>query len=276
MVKFSKNLNNIYVIAEIGLNHNGSLESALHHIKAAKNSGCDAVKFQTYITEKRVKDPNSPLRDILKPLELTHKDFSSIKKYCEDIDIEFFSTAFDIESVDFLLSLGIDLFKVSSFDSENIDLLKYLRKKANRIIFSTGMTNFQAIQNNINLFKDKISDIAVLHCVSSYPTPDVSARLINIKDLKSKFNDLVIGYSDHTKGIIAPLVSVGFGARVIEKHFKISSEHSCVDAEVSISPNQMSAMVENLRTAYKMIGDRFYGISDLESELSIYRRQNLS
>ena len=108
MVRFSSDLDGVFTIAEVGLNHNGNLQSALAHVSAAKKSGCDAVKFQTYITEKKIQDPSSPLRELLKDLELTYKEFEEIKLFCDESDIEFFSTAFDTEAVEFLTEIGVD------------------------------------------------------------------------------------------------------------------------------------------------------------------------
>lgn len=275
MVKFSRDFVGVYKIAEVGLNHNGDLKSALDHVKAAKSCGCDAVKFQTYITEKRVKDPESPLRPILKKLELSYSDFTEIKNFADSEGIEFFSTAFDQEAVSFLTSIGVDLFKVASFDTSNDALFDQLIGRARRVIFSTGMTDMATVNKLIDKLTSEFDAVGVLHCVSSYPTPPSEARLSNISVLLTRFRDAVIGYSDHTQGIIAPVASVGLGARVIEKHFKVSDEHECVDAAVSMGPGQMRDMVEMVDTAYEMLGDPFFGISEVEKEIAQFRRLSL-
>lgn len=275
MVTFSNEMNGVFTIAEIGLNHNGSLKSALDHVSAAKKCGCDAVKFQTYITEKRIQDPSSPLRDLLKRLELTYEEFKEIKQYCDELDIEFFSTAFDSEAVIFLAEIGVDLFKVSSFDTSNFDLFDALVGKARRLIFSIGMTDKDTIETLVTKLQPNVDTLGVLHCVSSYPTPIEHARLSNIAFLKSGLQNVVVGYSDHTQGILAPSIAVGMGARIIEKHFKVSENHECVDAPVSIGPFEMTKMVSDIRSSYQMIGEAYFGVSELEREATVFKRKSL-
>ena len=275
MVNINKKLDGVFTIAEIGLNHNGSLKSALSHVKAAKQAGCDAVKFQTYKTEKRIQNPNSDLIPLLKSLELSYKDFEEIKNFSDSIGIEFFSTAFDEEAIDFLSSIGVDLFKVASFDTSNDDLFEALLRVADKIIFSTGMTELEVIKSLIKKVNNKVSFLGVLHCVSSYPTPIDKARLSNISALKLKFPEVVIGYSDHTQEILAPIISVGLGARIIEKHFKLREDYECVDAQVSIGPEKMKQMVKNINEAYLMIGEDFFGITEIEKKAMMFKRTGL-
>ena len=275
MVNLDNEMNGVFTIAEIGLNHNGDLKSAIDHVKAAYDSGCDAVKFQTYITEKRIQNPNSELRPLLKNLELSYKDFEEIKKFSDSIGIKFFSTAFDEEAIDFLVSIGVDLFKVASFDTSNKDLLNALFKKADKVIFSTGMTNSETIEALVNQVDDKLSLLGILHCVSSYPTPIEKARLVNISSLRKKFPKVIIGYSDHTQGILAPAVAVGKGARIIEKHFKLTEDYECVDAPVSIGPEKMKQMILNINEAYTMIGEEFFGVSEIEKPATTFVRTSL-
>ena len=275
MVNFSSQMNGVFTIAEIGLNHNGDLKSALAHVEAAKKCGCDAVKFQTYITEKRIQDPASPLRPLLKKLELTYGEFEEIKHFSDELGIEFFSTAFDIEAIDFLSGLGVDLFKVASFDTSNSELFDALLGKANRLIFSTGMTEIETISNLIEKVNPHVEALGVLHCVSSYPTPADKARLANIEFLAAAFQNAVIGYSDHTQGILAPSVAVGMGARIIEKHFKVLDHYECVDAPVSIGPELMTKMVVDINRSYEMLGEPFFGVSDLETDATVFKRKAL-
>ena len=275
MVEFKKNMSNVFTIAEVGLNHNGSLKSALNHVKAAQKCGCDAVKFQTYKTEKRIQDPNSDLIPLLKKLELSYKDFEEIKKFSDSIGIKFFSTAFDEEAIDFLVSIGVDLFKVASFDTSNKDLFKALLYKADKIIFSTGMTNYEIIKSLINQINSQVSVLGILHCVSSYPTPIEEARLINISSLIKEFPNVIIGYSDHTQGILAPAIAVGLGAKIIEKHFKLSEDYECIDAPVSIGPESMKEMIGSIKEAHSMIGKEFFGISEIEKPATKFKRISL-
>ena len=276
MVDFENKMDGVFTIAEIGLNHNGSLKSAISHIKAAKKCGCDAIKFQTYITEKRIQDPNSELRPILKKLELSYKDFEEIKKFSDSIGIKFFSTAFDQEAVEFLVNIGVDLFKVASFDTSNDDLFKVLINKSNKIIFSTGMTEIKIIESLVNKISNKVSTLGILHCVSSYPTPIEEARLANIPYLVNKFPNTIIGYSDHTQGILTPSIVVGMGAKIVEKHFKLYDDYECIDASVSIGPENMKKMIHYIRDAYCMIGKEFFGVSEIEKAATIFKRSNLN
>tara|TARA_B100000780_G_scaffold188960_1_gene132880 strand:+ start:3313 stop:4140 length:828 start_codon:yes stop_codon:yes gene_type:complete len=275
MVKFTNNMDGVFTIAEIGLNHNGDLKSAIEHIKAAKSAGCDAVKFQTYITEKRIKDPSSELRPLLKKLELSYKDFEEIKTFSDEVGIEFFSTAFDSEAIDFLSGLGVDLFKVSSFDTSNLDLFDALLGKAKRIIVSTGMTKLNTVSELVQKIQPYVEALGVLHCVSSYPTPVHEARLSNISTLCENFKDIQIGYSDHTKGILAPCIAVGMGAKIIEKHFKLHENYDCVDAPVSIGPERMKQMIDQSHEAYTMVGKPFFGVSEIENASTVFKRNSL-
>lgn len=274
MVTLTKNRNDIFTIAEIGLNHNGDIKSAIEHVEAAKKAGCDAVKFQTYITEKRLPKHKSELRDLLKKCELTYKEFEQIKAFSDDIDIEFFSTAFDEEAVNFLSSINVKMFKLASFDTENNELIDALLKEANKIIFSTGMTTSKTVRALAERILQRVDQLVILHCVSSYPTPSHSARLTNISSLIRDFPSLTIGYSDHTQGTLAPAVAVGLGATVIEKHFKVSEDHDCVDAPVSLGPEKMKEMIFNIQEAYSMLGSEFFGVSDIETPTTQFKRKS--
>ena len=274
MVELKKNMNNVFIIAEIGLNHNGQIKSALEHVKAAKKAGCDAVKFQTYITEKRIPAHKVELRNLLKEFELTYKEFEEIKAFSDELDIEFFSTPFDKEAVNFLASINTRTFKLASFDTANNDLIEAVINEANKIIFSTGMTASETVKKLVERIEKEVEVLSILHCVSSYPTPVTSARLANISALVRDYPALVIGYSDHTQGILAPAMAVGLGARVIEKHFKVSEKHSCVDADVSLGPEEMKQMVTDIRVAYSMMGSEFFGVSDIEVPATEFIRKS--
>ncbi|HJZ22997.1 MAG TPA: N-acetylneuraminate synthase family protein, partial [Candidatus Babeliales bacterium] len=225
--------NKVYVIAEIGLNHGGDINTAKRLIDSASRTGVDAVKFQTYLTEKRV-PKNSPIFDILKKCELPFEAFKEIKDYTETYNIEFFSTPFDEESVDFLESINCALYKVASFDVVNYKLLSKIADTKKTIIMSVGMANLSEIEEAFKILNNKTKKLAILHCISAYPTKEEDANLSAVYTLKEKF-DCVIGQSDHTNGIIVPVYAVAAGAQVIEKHYKIDENMNCVDAPVSIS-----------------------------------------
>ena len=172
-----------FLIAEAGINHGGNLSSAIKLVDKAKYCGVDAIKFQTYKTEKRVKR-NSQIFNILKKCELSYEDFYEIKNYCDKKKILFFSTPFDVESVNFLKKIKVKLFKIASFDIGNTVLLKEVAKTKKPVIISTGMSSMHEIKNAIKCVKKYHSKIVVLHCVSGYPTPDREAHLERINILK--------------------------------------------------------------------------------------------
>lgn len=274
MVKniFIPNCDNlVFIIAEIGINHNGSLDEAIDLVKAAKRSGANAVKFQTYNTELRTKK-NSPIYDILKKCELKKGDFGKLKDLCDSLDIEFFSTPFDEESLNLLEDLNVNTYKIASFDISNKKLLKVVSKTKKKIIFSTGMASLNEIAEIHDLLKCNTDTIGMLHCISSYPTPENSSRLENIQFLKNLYPEVTLGYSDHTSGIYVPVTSVACGARIIEKHFCLDNDHVCVDKPVSIGEIEFTNMVKEIRNLEKILGQAKFGIRDEEKEIVQYRR----
>ena len=264
--------NKVYVIAEIGLNHGGDINTAKQLIDSASRTGVDAVKFQTYLTEKRV-PKNSPIFDILKKCELPFEAFKELKDYTETYNIEFFSTPFDEESVDFLESINCALYKVASFDVVNYKLLSKIADTKKTIIMSVGMANLSEIEEAFKILNNKTKNLAILHCISAYPAKEEDVNLSAIYTLKDKF-DCIIGQSDHTNGIIVPVYAVAAGAQVIEKHYKIDENMNCVDAPVSISEDQMKELVLKIRKLEKILGDGELGIREAEVECKIFRRNN--
>ena len=205
-IKFFSNLNN-FLIAEAGINHNGKVKTALKLVDVAKKSGASAIKFQTYITEKRIKKKYKKIFDILKKCELKFNDFKIINDYCKHKKIDFFSTPFDNESVKFLDSLNVKLFKIASFDIGNYELINEILKTNKPTIVSTGMASLKEIDKIYSKFKKKKIDLALLHCISSYPNKDDSSYLSNINFLKNRFK-CEIGISDHTNDIKIPIVEI--------------------------------------------------------------------
>lgn len=263
--------NSTYVIAEVGINHGGNVNLAKKIIKSASKTGANAVKFQTYITEKRV-PKDSKIFNILKRCELRKEDFKILKDFSDSVSMDFFSTPFDNESADYLDSIGVKIFKIASFDTVNIPLLKKVGSFKKTIIMSTGMTNESELDNAYNLLKKETDKIVLLHCVSSYPLDERYANLNVINTLRNKY-DCLIGYSDHTNDIKIPLYAVAAGAQVIEKHYKISNEMDCVDSSVSITEDQMKKMVNEIRHLEKAFGNGKLGISDAEKGTLIFRRK---
>ena len=262
--------NNVYVVAEIGINHGGDIEVARHMIDSVVRSGADAVKFQTYVTEKRV-PKNSPIFGILKKCELPFKAFGGLKKYAEDRNIDFFSTPFDEESVDCLESINCGIYKVASFDVVNHKLLRRVAIAGKTIIMSVGMSNLTEIEEALKILKSRSDKVAILHCVSAYPHKEEEANLAAIHILKDRFK-CVVGQSDHTNDIRVSLYAVAAGARIIEKHYKIDEGMECVDSSVSITEVQMERLVSEIRRLEKMLGDEKVAMRQSEDECSVFRR----
>ena len=264
--------NKTFVIAEIGINHNGDVNLAKKLIDSAVNSGVDAVKFQTYITEKRV-SLDSPIYEILKKCELEFSEFEELKNYSENKGVSFFSTPFDKESVDFLDSIGVDYYKIASFDVVNHKLLEKVSKTQKPLILSVGMSNLKEITDAHDIIKSNNNKIALLHCISSYPTMEKDANLAVIPKLKSLF-DCVIGQSDHTNDIAVPLYAVCTGAQIIEKHFMIDKRMKCVDSSVSITETQMAKLVVEIRRVETILGSDNINIRACEIGSTQFRRSS--
>ena len=265
-----KSKNIFYTIAEIGINHNGNVKKAIKLIKSAKNSGANSVKFQTYITEKRA-TKNSPIFDILKKCELSQNDFKIIKSYADELKIDFFSTPFDTDSVDFLHSIGVDKYKVSSFDINNFDLLRAIVRKKKTVIMSIGMANTKEVNKASKFFKKNRIKTAILHCISSYPLDPFDANLNVINKLKENF-DSIIGYSDHTNSIEIPLYAASMGAQIIEKHYTINKRDKVVDKVVSIDEKQMKKLNKELDNLSKILGSDYIGLRKSEKIAKQFKR----
>ncbi len=265
--------NSTYVIAEIGINHGGDISVAKQLIDSAAKTGADAVKFQTYRTEKRV-SKDSPIFDILKKCELPFEAFKELQLYSKRLNIDFFSTPFDFESVDYLESINVDLYKIASFDIGNMDLLEKVAKTNKPIILSVGMSNVDEITNAYNCIKKYNDKLALLHCVSAYPTDEKDSNISAIFSLKDNFKDCVIGQSDHTNDIDVPLFSVCSGAQILEKHFKIDESMECVDSPVSITELQLKNMVSQTRRIEKIMGSSELQIRDCEKGSLVFRRKS--
>ena len=251
----------IIYIAEIGLNHNGSLDLAKKHVEKAKESGAAIAKFQTYKTRKRAK-PNSPILEILKQCELSIDDFFELKNFCEENEISFASTPFCEESADELYNIGCETFKVASFHLRNLKLIKRIINFENckKLIISTGVSSSLDLLS-ANNFYDSINlqnkpNLAFLHCVSEYPISSFSnynlANIPFIKQITSK----QVGFSDHTIGPLTPSYAVALGAEIIEKHFTIDNQLDGADHAMSANPNVFKEMVRNCNDFINMLGER--------------------
>jgi sialic acid synthase SpsE len=249
-------LKKTFIIAEIGNNHEGSYKNAIRLIDKAKDSGVDAVKFQTFDTKYYVNKSEKKRFNKLKSFELNKEDFKKLAKYTKKKGLKFISTPFDLESAKFLSKI-VDVFKISSGDNNFFELIKFCASFKKPLIISTGMLNFAEIKNvSKMLFKTKFprKKLAFLHCVADYPVQDKDANLLSIKYLNEKL-PITIGYSDHVIGIESVLGAVSLGAKIIEKHFTLSNYFSHFrDHKISLNPKNMKHMVTAVRRIDIMLG----------------------
>ncbi len=257
----------VYIIAEAGVNHNGSMESAKKMVDAAKWAGADCIKFQTFVSSKIVSkhaakaeyqkqhtDSDETQLDMLKKLELSFDDFAVLYNYCRERNIEFLSTAFDFDSIDFLSNLGIRKWKIPSGDITNLPYLIKIAKLGRPVILSTGMSTMQEVREAVTVLKDNgAGEITVLHCTTEYPAPYGDVNLRAMLSMRSELG-LSVGYSDHTNGIEVPIAAVAMGAEVIEKHFTLDRNMEGPDHKASLEPDELRAMVSAIRNVETALG----------------------
>ena len=276
-----------FIIAEAGVNHNGSVELAKKLIDAAKDAGADAVKFQTFKTENVVvKDAQKAeyqkettgegsQYEMIKKLELTEEDFRELADYAEKKDIMFLSSPFDKESVDLLHELDVPAFKVGSGEITNLPLLRYIAKKEKPIILSTGMSTLGEIEEALDVIRSEgVEDIILLHCVSNYPARIEDVNLRAMGTLKQAFK-LPVGFSDHTLGITAPIAAVALGACVIEKHFTLDRNLPGPDHKASLEADELKEMVKAIREVEKALGDGIKRPTKEEEEIKKVARRSI-
>lgn len=255
------------IIAEIGVNHNGNIDTAKKMIEVAKDCGADIVKFQTFNTDaltskfakmaeyqkKNIGEEKSQ-KDMLKSLALSYDDFRELADYCKKVGIMFLSTPFDIGSVHFLNSLQ-DIWKIPSGEITNYPYLVEIAKTKKKIILSTGMCTMDEVEASLKVLKDNgTADITLLHCTTDYPAPLESVNLKAMLTLKEKFG-CPVGYSDHTKGIEVSVAAVAMGAEVIEKHFTLDRNMPGPDHKASLEPDELKELVNAIRNVEKALGD---------------------
>lgn len=273
--------NKAIIIAEAGVNHNGSLELAKQLIDAAATAGADYVKFQTFKSENLVNASaaqadyqiaNTGVResqlDMLKKLELSFDDFRVLKNYCDSKGIKFLSTPFDHESIDFLVSLGIDFMKIPSGEITNLPYLRHIAHVGLPVVMSTGMCSLDDVRAALNaLYSGGLTpnQITLLHCNTEYPTPMEDVNLHAMQTLKEEFG-VRAGYSDHTQGICIPIAAAALGATVIEKHFTLSRSMSGPDHAASLEPQELKEMVCSIRDVETALGSGIKSITPSEEK----------
>lgn len=244
----------VFIIAEAGVNHNGDLGLAKKLVEAAASQGADAVKFQTFRTEKLV-SKISPQFEMLKKLELSEEAFCELKNFCFEKDILFLSTPFDEESLELLDRLEVPFFKVPSGEITNLPFLRVIARKKKPMIVSTGMATLQEVDEALAAIRRAGNeDIILLQCVSSYPANPADVNLRAMITMKEAFG-LPVGYSDHTLGIEVSLAAVAMGACVIEKHFTLDKNLPGPDHKASLSPPELEALVKGIRKVEASLGN---------------------
>ncbi|MBN2458164.1 N-acetylneuraminate synthase [Candidatus Woesearchaeota archaeon] len=256
----------VFIIAEAGVNHNGSLKTALDMVNAAKESGADAIKFQTFKSEsivtvdtpsatyqKKNTDSEETQLEMLRRYELKEDDFKELKRYCMESGIIFLSTAHTDDIIDFLDNL-VPAHKTGSGDLTNIPLLRKIAEKKKTMIVGTGMATMDEVRESLNAIHDEgNNDVVLLHCTTSYPCEPSDANLMAIKTMKDELGCLV-GYSDHTTSTITPSVAVALGAVVIEKHFTLDNNMPGPDHKASLNPAKLKDMIQNVRLTETLLG----------------------
>ena len=271
------------IIAEAGVNHNGSIELAKKLVEKAKEAGVDYIKFQTFKASKLVtkaakqaeyqqknigKEGDSQYQ-MLKKLELSPEEHEILIDYCKELGIKFFSTAFDFDSIEYLHSLNLGLWKIPSGEVTNYPFLKRIAAFNEPTILSTGMCDMEDVRAAVGaLYKNGLSkeNLILLHCNTEYPTPFEDVNLKAMDALRKEFG-VEVGYSDHTKGIEVPIAAVALGATVIEKHFTLDRNMEGPDHKASLEPDELKAMVSAIRNIEKAVGgDGTKHVSDSEKK----------
>jgi len=259
----------VFIIAEAGVNHNGSVDLAKKLIDVASISGADAVKFQTFKAknlvventkkadyQKQTTDASESQFDMIKKLELDAETHKGLIAYCQEKNIMFLSTPFDHESIDLLCDLGLKIFKVPSGEITNLTYLRYVGSLNKRVILSTGMSNLEEVGDALNILINagtSKDNITVLHANTMYPTPMEDVNLNAMLTIQKEFG-VAVGYSDHTLGIEVDIAAVAMGASCIEKHFTLDKTMDGPDHKASLGPEELKAMVSAIRNIEKALG----------------------
>lgn len=282
---FNKIKNNeVYIIAEMSANHGGSIENALQIVREAALAGADCVKIQTYTADSLTIDCDNEyfkikgglwdgykLYDLYDYACTPYEWHEAIKEECEKNGVDFLSTPFDRSAVDFLSDMNVEAYKIASFELNDLPFLEYVASMKKPMIMSCGMASIEEITDAVDTCRNAGNDeIVLLKCCSEYPAVYQDMHLGNIPDMKKKFG-VPVGLSDHSEGSIAAVVSVGLGARVVEKHIKLDNVSSA-DSDFSMSVEDFSQMVKDVRNAELISRGPDYSLSTKEKESLIFRR----
>lgn len=253
------------IIPEIGINHNGSLDRAIHIADSAIKSGAEIIKHQTHIFNREMSveakniipgNSNKNIYEIIKNAQLSYEQEKKLCQYIRSKKIIFISTPFCKEAVDRLMSFNVPAFKIGSGECNNYPLISYIAKKRKPIILSTGMNTIKSISLSVKILKKFKVDFALLHCTNLYPTPSHLVRLNAITEMKKIFKGIPVGFSDHTTDIYSCLASVSLGASIIEKHFVDSKKINGPDVSCSMDPVQLKNLIEGSKIIHKSLSGK--------------------
>ena len=266
----------VYIIAEAGISHFGDEKKAYELVDMAVDAGVNAVKFQVFDIDEMIVKEQTDWRERLGPRQLSYEAFSRIQKYCIKKGITFFATAHDNQSLDFLHDINIPVYKIGSGELGNEQYFRKIAKYKKPVIFSTGMYQFDEIGSALKIFeKEGNDDIAVLHCVTSYPTPPEDVSLLNIRAIADRYK-VIAGYSDHTAEYHLPLAAVALGAKIIEKHITLDFDiPNAQDWKVSCGPKNLSIFVQQVRDIEKALTLRDTGPTVEEKKSKIWATKSL-
>ena len=265
----------VFITAEAGINHNGSLKMAKKLVRLAKEAGADAIKFQTFRASD-IATKKSKFYKIFKKVELNESDYGEISDYAKSNSIIFFSTPVNETAVDILSKLKVPAYKIGSGNLTNIPVIEYTASKNKPMIISTGMSNTDEIKLAVNSIKKQNNNkIILMHSVSSYPTPVNETNLSVIKNLEKKF-PYPIGYSDNGSDDLVPIASVMMGAKIIEKHFTINKKLKGSDHFMSADPTQFKQIIKNVRLAETMFGNGIKKCQPSELENRLQARRSIT
>lgn len=278
----------VYIIAEAGSNHDRDLAQARRLVEVAAESGADAVKFQTFTSDRIVAEtptrakyldsilpPGKTMSELFRELELPHEWHAELKSHAESCGIDFVSTPFDHEAVDLLDGLGVKVFKVATYELWHLPLIRDIASRGKPIICSTGMADIGEVQLAVDAVRSTGNEqLILLHCVVNYPPPFAELNLRAIETMRRAFG-VPVGWSDHTPGWLAPVVATALGAAVIEKHFTTDRTRSGPDHRFALEPAELTAMVRAIRDAQDALGDGVKRMAPAEADLYVTARRSL-
>ncbi len=270
-----------YIVAELNSSHNGKVEIAKQMIDAAKDCGCDCVKFQSWSADSLYADEyykNNPIsKRIVTKFSLTPDQLLELSKYCKEVGIDFSSTPYSEEEVDFLVDkTDAPFIKIASMEINNLPYLKYIGSKGIPIVLSTGMSTIDEIINAVRAIETTGNkQLCILHCVSVYPAPAEIINLNNMVMLQEKFPNYVVGYSDHTIGYEIAAASIALGAALVEKHFTLDNKKMGMDNNMATEPAEMKSLVNACHSVFSAMGSKTRILLDGEEEQRLKMRRSL-